>query len=187
MEPYNGTSSYKYSLCPVKLCGSAYFDYWNPRIIRPPLYVTINVFNIRKLLGPPERARGRFIPGKSKTEICARNVVKRVFESKFYGDSEYVLRLDSRLREHREVLTLLWAAVSGSRILIFRAGTGSDFWVPGLHGYSIHSIHIMVLPPPEHCCAGARSQAQYTLINTRSIIRASYTRPKIWRAIDFQN
>ena len=62
-----------------------------------------------------------------KIEIGARNVLESVPEPKFHGDFEYVLRLDSRIREHREVLTLPRAAVSGSRILIFRAGTGSDF------------------------------------------------------------
>ena len=62
-----------------------------------------------------------------KIEIGARNVLKSVPEPKFHGDFEYVLRLDSRLREHTEILTSLCATVSGSRIRIFLAGTGSDF------------------------------------------------------------
>jgi hypothetical protein len=52
-----------------------------------PLYVKINVFNIRKLLGQPEKARGRFTEGSlgGCTRVVCRNTRRTRGAMRCYG------------------------------------------------------------------------------------------------------
>ena len=67
MGPYNGTLPYKYSAEFSNVRVNIHIPTIEIRESSDPLcilYVTIKGFNNRKLLWQPEKARGRFIPGR---------------------------------------------------------------------------------------------------------------------------
>ena len=80
-----------------------------------------------------------------KIEIWAHNILKSVPEPEFHGDSEYVLRSDSRLREHFENILNFDFIMSCSVRIKNSHFLGRDRIRflgrrTGLHGYSINSI-----------------------------------------------